>query len=109
MSDTIDFGIYRGLEWDKLSTEYLHGLADTGNKEAQKQLDKIYNSPIETQKIGFGKFAGYKWINLDTEYLHWILDNVDTNNIKYILAARALKYIDEHNNSDEFVDVIYVD
>lgn len=31
MSDTIDFGIYNGLEWDKLSTEYLNGLADMGN------------------------------------------------------------------------------
>lgn len=109
MSDTIDFGIYNGLEWDKLSTEYLHGLVDMGNKQAQKQLDSIYNSPIETQKVGFGKFAGYMWIDLDIDYLYWILENIDNHNIKYILANKALKYIQDHTHNHDDMDVIYVD
>lgn len=107
--ETIDFGIYSGIEWSKLSSEYLHGLADMGNKQAKDQLDKIYNSPIEIQKIGFGKFAGCNWIDLDVEYLYWILDNVDRNNIKYILANKALKYIEEHRSFNDDIDVIYVD
>ncbi|MEA3353008.1 MAG: hypothetical protein U9Q33_04225 [Campylobacterota bacterium] len=109
MSDTIDFGIYKGLDWDKLSTEYLHGLEDMGNKQAKKQLNKIYDSPIETQKIGFGKFSGYKWIDLDVDYLYWILENVDSNNIKYILANKALRFIQEHTSNSEDIDIIYVD
>ena len=109
MSDTIDFGIYKGLEWEKLSTEYLHGLADMGNIHAQKKLKIIYNSPIQTQRVGFGKFAGYKWVDLDVDYLYWIVNNIDINGIKYILAKRALKYIEEHKNTEEFTDVIYVD
>ena len=109
MSDTIDFGIYSGLEWEKLSTEYLHGLADMGNIQAQNKLKRIYDSPIQIQRVGFGKFAGNKWIDLDVDYLYWIRDNVDSNGIKYKLASRALKYIEEHNNTEEFNDVIYVD
>jgi len=109
MSDTIDFGIYNNLEWDKLSTEYLHGLADMGNIQAQEQLTSIYDSEIQTQKIGFGKYSGRIWTDLDADYLYWILDNVDTNNIKYKLATRALEYIKEHIINDEFIDVIYVD
>ena len=109
MSNNINFGIYNDLEWDKLSTEYLHGLADMGNIQAQEQLDNRYNSPIQTQKIGFGKFSGYNWVELDVDYLYWIMNNIDTNNIKYSLAIRALDYIKEHNNKDEFIDVIYID
>ena len=109
MLDTIDFGIYNNLEWDKLSTEYLHGLADMGNIQAQAQLESIYNSPIQTQKIGFGKFSGRIWTDLDVDYLYWIINNVDTNNIKYKLASRAFEYIKEHISNDEFIDVIYVD
>ena len=109
MSDTIDFGIYNGLEWEKLSTEYLHGLADMGNIQARDKLERRYHSPIQTQTVGFGKFSGYKWIDLDVDYLYWIIDNIDTNNIKYMLANRALKYIEEHSNKEEFIDVIYVD
>lgn len=108
MPDTIDFGVYNNLKWEKLSTEYLHGLADMGNIQAQEQLDKIYDSPIETQRIGFGKFSGNNWIDLDVDYLYWILNNVDTNNIKYILATKALKYIEEHISNNEDIDVIYV-
>ncbi|MEA3553235.1 MAG: hypothetical protein U9R39_02400 [Campylobacterota bacterium] len=109
MSETIDFGIYKGLEWEKLSTEYLHGLSDMGNIQAQDKLKSIYDSPIETQIVGFGKFSGNKWIDLDVDYLYWIIDTIDTNGIKYMLASRALKYIEEHNNPEEFTDVIYVD
>ena len=109
MSDTIDFGVYNSLEWDKLSTEYLHGLADMGNIKAKSLLEKIYDSPIENQKVGFGKYSGSKWIELDVEYLFWILDNLDANNIKAVLATKALKYIEEHGTNDEFGEVIYVD
>ena len=109
MNDTIDFGVYTDLEWDKLSTEYLHGLADMGNSEAKEQLESIYSSDIETQKIGFGKFLGTRWVDLDVDYLYWIINNVDANNIKYELASRTLKYIQEFNNQEEFIDVIYVD
>ena len=109
MSDIVDFGIYSGLEWEKLSTEYLHGLADMGNTQAKEKLEKIYHSPIQTQKVGFGKFTGCNWIDLDVDYLYWIIDNVDTNNIKYILAKKALRYIEKHSNKEEFIDVIYVD
>lgn len=109
MSSTIDFGIYTDLEWDKLSTEYLHGLSDMGNIQAKEQLDNIYNSPIQSQKIGFGKYSGRIWTDLDVDYLYWIIHNVDTNNIKYKLAFRAFKYIKEYSNNNEFIDVIYVD
>jgi len=109
MSDIIDFGIYNNLEWDKLSTEYLHGLADMGNTQAKELLEKIYDSPIENQRVGFGKYSGSKWIELDVDYLFWILDNLDTNNIKSILATKSLKYIEEHGTNDEFGEVIYVD
>ena len=109
MTNTIDFGMYTSLEWDKLSTEYLHGLADMGNIEAQNRLQSIYKTPIEKQKIGFGKFSGQKCIDLDVDYLYWILNNVDTVNIKYKLAIRALEYIKKHINNDDFIDVIYVD
>jgi hypothetical protein len=109
MSDTIDFGIYSGLEWEKLSTEYLHGLADMGNMQAQNKLKSIYDSPIQTQRVGFGKFAGYNWVELEVDYLYWIIENVDTNGIKNILANRALKYMEEHSNTEDFTDVIYVD
>ena len=108
MSDTIDFGIYNGLQWDKLSTEYLNGLADMGNIQAKEQLNKLYNSPIETQKVGFGKFADYKWVDVDSDYLLWITENVDVNNIKYTLALKALKYI-KNNTHIEDIEVIYLD
>ena len=107
--NTIDFGIYTNLEWEKLSSEYLHGLADMGNAQAKKQLDKIYNSPIQTQEIGFGKFSGSKWVDLDVDYLYWMIENVDTNNIKYILASRALDYIKENVSNDDIIDIIHVD
>ena len=109
MSETIDFGVYANLEWEKLSTEYLHGLSDMGNVQAKEQLDQMYNSPIENQRVGFGKFSSAKWVELDVDYLFWILDNLDANNIKSILASKALKYIEEHPSNDEFGDVIYVD
>ncbi|PIF04679.1 MAG: hypothetical protein CSA86_01055 [Arcobacter sp.] len=109
MSDIIDFGIYKGLEWKKLSSEYLHGLADMGNIQADEYLEKLYNSPIEIQTVGFGKFSGSLWVELDVDYLHWILNNVDVSNIKHILASRALEYIKNNTNNDDFVDVIYVD
>jgi len=110
MTDEIDFGVYKNINWTDLSTEYLHGLADMGNKQAKQQLEFIYSLPIETQKIGFGKFAGKIWVELDTNYLYWILNNVDSSNIKFILAKKALKYIEKHYNvNDEFDDVIYVD
>ena len=109
MSEKIDFGIYNGLEWEKLSTEYLHGLTDMGHKKASEELEKIYNSPIENQLVGFGKFAQHKWISLDVDYLYWILENVDMHNIKYILAKKALEYIIKYNQEEQFNDVIYVD
>jgi len=112
MSDIIDFGVYNTLEWEKLSTEYLHGLSDMGNTEAKEQLEQRYNAPIQNQKIGFGKFSGNLWIELDVDYLHWILNNVDTSNIKFILASKALKYKEENSpisNDEDFIDVIYVD
>ena len=109
MQDIIDFGVYNTLEWRKLSTEYLHGLSDMGNIQASEELKKRYNSPIENQIVGFGKYSGCKWIELDIDYLFWIIDNIDTNNIKAILASKALKYIEEHPTNDEFGDVIYVD
>jgi len=110
MTDVIDFGVYKNIKWTDLSTEYLHGLADMGNKQAQKQLEFIYELPIETQKIGFGKFAGKIWVELDRDYLYWILNNVDSSNIKFTLAKKALKYIEKYNNVDDnFEDVIYVD
>lgn len=108
MADTIDFGIYKGLEWDKLSSEYLNGLADMGNTQAKEQLEKIYNSPIESQKVGFGKYADYKWVDVDSSYLQWIIKNVDTNNIKYTLATKALEYIKNNSHSEE-LEVIYLD
>jgi len=109
MANIIDFGIYNGLEWEKLSTEYLHGLADSGNTEAKEYLEKIYSSPIETQCVGFGKFSGSFWVELDVEYLYWILNNVDSSSIKFSLATKALQYIKDRSNSDDFGDVIYVD
>jgi len=109
MSDTIDFGVYNSLEWDKLSTEYLHGLSDMGNVQAKELLEKKYDLPIECQRVGFGKYSGTKWVELDAEYLHWILENLDANNIKAILASKSLKYIEEYRINDEFGDVIYVD
>ena len=110
MTDVIDFGVYKNIKWTDLSTEYLHGLADMGNKQAQQQLEFIYELPIETQKIGFGKFAGKIWVELDRDYLYWILNNVDSSNIKFTLAKKALKYIEKYNNVDDnFEDVIYVD
>jgi len=109
MSDTIDFGVYKTLEWEKLSTEYLHGLCDMGNEQASIELEKIYNSPIETQKVGFGKYAGTYWVALEIDYLYWILQNVDSTNIKHKLASKALEYIENHSEKDEFGDVIYVD
>jgi hypothetical protein len=109
MQDTIDFGIYKDLDWDKLSTEYLHGLSDMGNTQAKEQLDKIYSSPIQDQKIGFGKFIGNRWVDLDIDYLYWIVNNIENSNIKYTLASRAIKYIKQYNNNDEEIDVIYVD
>jgi hypothetical protein len=109
MQEIIDFGIYNTLEWEQLSTEYLHGLADMGNIQAKEKLEKIYNSPIEIQKVGFGKYSTCKWIDLDVDYLFWLLDNVDANNIKAKLATKAIKYIEEHSSNDEFGEVIYVD
>ena len=111
MLTTIDFGIYKNLEWEKLSTEYLQGLADMGNKNAQDQLTIIYDFPIEKQKIGFGKFSGLYWIHLDVEYLAWIRDTIDTNDMKHKLATKALSYIQKQHkqNDEEFIDVIYVD
>ena len=109
MQDIIDFGVYNGLEWEKLSTEYLHGLADMGSIEAKEYLEKIYSSPIENQRVGFGKFAGSFWIDLDVEYLYWIINNVDSNNIKHKLAIKTLEYKEEHREQDEFEEVIYVD
>ncbi|MDB2405504.1 hypothetical protein N9W00_01040, partial [Arcobacteraceae bacterium] len=79
------------------------------NLQAKNELEKIYNSPIQNQIVGFGKFSRYKWIDLDVDYLYWIMDNIDVNNIKHILAKRTLKYIEEHSNIEEFIDVIYVD
>ena len=109
MTDTIDFGVYHSLEWEKLSTEYLHGLSDMGNSKAKEYLEKIYSSPIETQSVGFGKFSGSLWVDLDVDYLYWILNNVDSLNIKFTLATKALQYIKDRTNNDEFGDVIYVD
>lgn len=109
MKNVIDFGVYNGLEWEKLSTEYLHGLADMGNTEAQEYLAKIYSSPIETQRVGFGKFLGSNWVDLEVEYLYWILHNVNNTNIKHKLATKALDFIKKRSTSDEFGDVIYVD
>jgi len=110
MTDEIDFGVYKNIKWNDLSTEYLHGLADMGNKKALEQLEIIYNLPIETQKIGFGKFTGKIWVELDIDYLYWILNNVDSTNIKFTLAKKAVNYIEKYNKvDDEFEDVIYVD
>ena len=109
MPEIIDFGIYNSLEWEKLSTEYLHGLSDMGNIQAKEQLEKTYNAPIENQRVGFGKFSTKRWVELDVDYLFWILDNLDANNIKSVLANKALKYIEEHPTNDDFGDVIYVD
>jgi len=109
MSEIINFGIYKDLEWEKLSSEYLHGLADMGNTNAKEYLEKKYNSPIQTQKIGFGKFSSTLWVDVDIDYLYWILNNVEQKNIRFILAKKALDYIEKHNDSDEFGDVIYVD
>ena len=113
MNKTIDFGIYTSLEWNKLSTEYLHGLADMGNTKAQEQLAKVYSAPIHEQKIGFGKYSGFLWVDLEVDYLCWIRDAVDKKNIKHTLAVKALNFIDENSyekvGQDEFGDVIYVD
>ena len=109
MSEIIDFGVYENIKWNDLSTEYLHGLADMGNAQAEQKLEEIYSLPIETQKVGFGKFAGKIWIDLDTDYLYWIINNVDSCNMKFILAKKALNYIDKHTHSEDFEDVIYVD
>jgi hypothetical protein len=109
VQDIIDFGIYNNLEWKKLSTEYLHGLADMGNTQAKECLERIYSSPVETQTIGFGKFSGSLWVDLDVDYLYWILNNVDSLNIKFTLATKALEYIQSQSDIDEFGDVIYVD
>ena len=113
MSNVITFGIYEGLEINKLSTEYLHGLADMGNIQASEQLKKTYDAPIETQKIGFGKFSGFLWVDLDVDYLIWIVDTVEKENIKYTLAVKALEFINKNSyekvEQDDFGDVIYVD
>lgn len=109
MKETIDFGEYNGLQWNKLSTEYLHGLSDMGNENAKEQLNKIYSLPIEQQRVGFGKFSGLHWIELNVDYLYWIMNNIDAKNIKVSLAKKALKYKEESIQLDDFEEVIYVD
>lgn len=109
MTDTIDFGIYEGLSWDKLSLEYLHGLSDMGNTKAKQQLENIYNLPIQEQRVGFGKYYNSLWIDLDIEYLYWILNNIDPTSIKHTLATKALEYICKYRDINNDLEVIYVD
>lgn len=104
----IEFGIYTGLSWDKLSLEYLHGLADMGNDQAIKQLESIYNLPIQEQRIGFGKYTNSLWVDLELDYLYWLLENIEPSNIKHTLATKAFNYIVKHRDNND-LEVIYVD
>lgn len=117
--NTISFGKYKNISWDKLSTEYLYGLVDMGNSEAFKELERRKNLPIEEQTVGFGKHIGKLWIELDNEYLHWIISTMEPNNDKVLLAFEAMEYKKENNITEldysqtqayiQEIDVIEID
>lgn len=115
----ITFGKYSELSWNKLSSEYLYGLADMGNIDAQNELIRRAKLPIEEQIIGFGKHIGKYWIELDDNYLQWITDTMEPTNDKVILAYATLdfkqknklhdvEYCDFHEYSEE-IDIIQID
>lgn len=113
----INFGTYCGLEWTKLSGEYLLGLADMGNIEALNELTRRKNLPIEEKTIGFGAHSGKKLVELDVNYLMWVMEVVeDKESERYLSARDAVEYIKAHkrvNSSisfddygDSYIDVV---
>lgn len=112
-NELIDFGTYNGIEWEKLSSEYLYGLSDMGHREAKDELHRRTNLPIEKQIVGFGKHIGKLWIELDMEYLHWITSTMEPTNDKVILAYEAIEYKQNNNIIDmdysENQDISYDD
>jgi uncharacterized protein (DUF3820 family) len=116
----INFGKYDGISWDKLSSEYLCGLADMGNLEAKKEILRRENLPIEEQIVGFGKYIGKYWIDLDMEYLCWITSTMEPTSDKVMLAYEAIDYKQnnkvveaDYSQNQEFdydmIDIIEVD
>jgi len=114
----IGFGIYKDLNWEDLSLEYLCGLADSNNTLAIQEINRRKSLSIEEQKVGFGKHIGLLWIDLDISYLNWIISTMDPTSDKAILANEALEYkksIQEpniiyekqHNYEDEEVIIQY--
>lgn len=99
-NNTINFGQYEGLSWDKLSSEYLQGLIDMGNHEASQELLRRHNLPIEEQIVGFGKHLGKLWIELDMDYLYWITNTMEPTDDRVILAFEAIEYKQNNNITD---------
>ena len=115
----ITFGKYENITWDKLSSEYLYGLADMGNIDAKSELTRRMKLPIDKQIVGFGKHIGKLWIELDNDYLHWITSTMEPTNDKVILAYEAIdfkqknqlhdiKYCDFQDTTEE-IDIIQID
>ena len=88
----VNFGIYKDLNWEDLSLEYLYGLSDSNNTLANKEIQRRSNLSIEEQKVGFGKYIGLLWIDLDISYLNWIVTTMDPTSDKTILANEAIEY-----------------
>jgi len=88
----IDFGQYKGLEWSKLSMEYLHGLMDSDNKDALSEVLRRDKLPIEEQIVGFGKHIGSHWVDLSFDYLNWLVLNVEASDYRVELAHKTISY-----------------
>ena len=99
----IGFGIYKGLNWEDLSLEYLYGLSDSNNALAIKEIKRRSNLSIEEQKVGFGKHIGLLWIDLDISYLQWIISTMDSTSDKAILANETIDY----KKSIQDLDLVY--
>ena len=99
----VGFGIYKDLNWEDLSLEYLYGLADSNNTLARNEIKRRSNLSIEEQKVGFGKYIGLLWIDLDISYLQWIISTMDPISDKYILASEAIDY----KKSIQELDLVY--
>jgi uncharacterized protein (DUF3820 family) len=100
----IGFGIYKELNWEDLSLEYLYGLSDSDNSLAINEIERRKSLNIEEQKVGFGKHIGLFWIDLDLSYLHWIISTMDPISDKAILANEAIEY----KKSIQDQDIVYL-
>ncbi|HIP12962.1 MAG TPA: hypothetical protein EYG97_04745 [Arcobacter sp.] len=99
----IGFGVYKDLNWEDLSLEYLYGLSDSNNVLAIKEIQRRTSLSIEEQKVGFGKHIGLLWIDLDISYLNWIISTMDPMSDKALLANEAIEY----KKSIQDLDLIY--